>query len=317
MPRPAHTVERIRATARGPEIPVLVHSAGSGPTTVVAAVVHGDEAVGFAAALALDRWLPTALRAGRVVLYPVLNPGGLAGRTRLFPEDHGDLNRHFPGDALGPPSARHCAVVFDDLAGRQPDLVLDLHADSPSAIPYALLDRAVGWRPEPAWERRLEGLARASGLAVILDYPPEIYMRCRLDRSLAGAAYNTLRCAAITLEVGPRRSVDPVSVARAVAAVRGILAEMGHVSPAPDHRAWSGPTLVRANAPRTRYAGVFVPAVSPGGRFDRGDPLGVVYAADGELLETLVADAAGVAVAWMDGAWVEAGGVPGALGLED
>lgn len=294
-----------------------VHSAGRGPTTVVAAVVHGDETVGFAAALQLDRWLATSLRAGRVVIYPVINPGGLAGRTRVFPDDHGDLNRHFPGDALGPPSARHCAMVFEDITARRPDLVLDLHADSPSAVPYALLDRAVSWRPEPAWEARVLALARAAGLLVLHDYPAEAYVRARLDRSLAGAVYNTLRCPAITLEVGPRRSVDPATVARAVAAVAGVLAEMGHVEPDPARAPWTGSAFVRANAPRTRYGGVFVPVVAPGERFDRGDPLGVVYAAGGEPLETLVAEAAGVAVAWIDGAWVEAGGVPGTLGLED
>jgi predicted deacylase len=282
---------------------------------VVTASVHGDEPAGFAASLALDRWLPGALHSGRVVLYPAVNPAGLAARIRAFPEDLVDLNRCFPGDDRGGPSSRHAAALWRDLAARKPDAVIDLHADSPSAVPYALVDRAVAWRPDVAFDQRIRVLARATGFPVLAEYPLDQYLRFGLDRSLAGAVVNVLRIPALTLEVGPRRAIDPAQVGEMVAAVKSVLVAMG-LCAGERVAAWSGPEYQRANAPRTRAAGLFVPALPPGGRFAKGDVLGSIYSADAEVLDTVVADAPGIAVSWVDGAWIDAGGVPGMLGLE-
>nr|MBA2320106.1 hypothetical protein [Deltaproteobacteria bacterium] len=74
---------------------------------------------------------------------------------------------------------------------------------------------------------------------------------------------------------------------------------------------------VRGNAPRARAAGLFVPDVAPGRSFRPGDLLGRILGVDGTELDALRADAAGIVVAWAEGGWVEIGGIPGTLGLED
>jgi predicted deacylase len=306
-------VERIRGTHRSSDVPVIHWRAGPGPRVAVTAGVHGDELVGFAACRAIDRVL--AVSGGEVVLYPALNPTALAARTRAHPEDQGDLNRAFPGNPDGSPHERHAARIWRDLVARRPTALIDLHADAPTSIPYALVDRAVAPGLPSDLEARAIALATASGLPVLREYPPELYRRFGLDHSLAGAALNTLGIPSVTLEIGPRRVVDPAGVATAVAAVLGQLAHLGvnpGVAPVGVH-----PLRVRGNAPRSRATGLFLPEVSPGSAFRRGDCLGRIVAVDGAELDLLLADSAGIVIGWAEGGWLEVGSVPGTLGLED
>ena len=66
--------------------------------------------------------------------------------TRTIPPDGRDLNRLFPGDAKGAPTDRHARIIWDDLVRHRPDLLIDLHADSPLSIPYTIVDRAIHLR---------------------------------------------------------------------------------------------------------------------------------------------------------------------------
>jgi len=313
VPEAKRGVERVRWGARG-ELPVFVHHAGPGPTAVITAAVHGDESVAFAAALAVDAWLPGVLRAGRVVVYPAVNPTGLMARSRGLPDGMADLNRHFPGDDRTD-AGRLCAALWADLARRRPDLLLDLHADSACAIPYTLRDRAVSWAPSPAEVAHERAIAAATGWLVLQEYPREQYLSFGLERSLTGAARNRLRCPALTLEIGARRVVDPAAVAGAVAAVAGALGAVGLVEP-PGAPPAPGPVWTRAAAPRLRHAGIFVPRVAPGCAFAGGAVLGQVHATSGALLEQVRADRAGVAVTWVEGGWLDAGATPGLIGWE-
>jgi murein peptide amidase A len=69
----------------------VVHVAGTGPRILVVGCIHGNEPAGIAIVRALERTHPKA----DLWLVPVLNPDGLAARTRQ--NAHGvDLNRNFP-----------------------------------------------------------------------------------------------------------------------------------------------------------------------------------------------------------------------------
>ena len=308
-------LERIRGTQRSSDVPVILHRSGNGPRVAVTAGVHGDELVGFAACNELDRVLNVT--GGEVILYPALNPAGVAARTRTHPEDQADLNRAFPGDPDGTAVERHAARVWRDLVARRPTALIDLHADAATSIPYALVDRVVNASPPLPidLEQRSISLAVASGLPVLREYPPELYRRFRLDRSLAGAAMNYLGIPSVTLEVGPRRVIDPRGVAAAVAAVMAQLAHLGLVRGGP--LAHPDPIRIRGNAPRARAAGLFLPHLPAGASFHPGDCLGRVVGLDGEELDVLVADSTGIVVAWAEGGWVDVGAVPGTLGLEN
>ncbi len=297
-------------------VPVVVHRRGAGPTVVITANVHGDEVTGVAAAHALDRWLGTALQRGCVVLYPSLNPRGLEFGKRAFAD--ADLNRCFPGTARGGATARAAHAIWTDLLERSADAAIDLHADSPAAVPYALVDRAVHRRgaERAALEARAEALARATGMIWMREYVDEDYLRYHLDRSLAGALLNHAGVPSVTLEVGPRRVARPSAVARMADGVKGVLGHLGMVDTPADVSPEGGPWR-RASTPRAECAGMFVPTVEAGEGFGRGDCLGEIRGLDGAMRALVRAPGRGVAISWAEGAWVDAGGAVGTLALED
>src|SRR6185436_10220065 len=95
----------LRGRTRMPRL--VVDSGVSGPKVVVAGNLHGDEVTGVIALQDLAAWLPTAIRRGRVAIFPSLNPRGLERGSRTVPGDTDDPNRHFPGDAKGTPAEQH------------------------------------------------------------------------------------------------------------------------------------------------------------------------------------------------------------------
>jgi predicted deacylase len=317
------TVSRVliggRRGATVADLPVIEwRSPRPGPNVVVTANLHGDEAVGVAAVHRLDQWLGTVDFAGTVSLYPSCNPLGLASQTRLVPGDDVDLNRSFPGSPRGAYAARLAAALWRDLCARRPDVVIDLHADSPLSIPYVIIDRPVrhvaGGRRELA--ARVARLAEATGLTVLREYPDDLYIQLGLDRSLAGAVVNLLGAPALTIEAGPRRYVSLESVEVAVDAVRGVLGAMSVVDePVRVHSSRVPGVWRRAGSARTRKAGVLRPELKPGEVFYRGDRVASLLSLTGVVEEEVTAVATGIVVSWVELAWVAAGGVIGTLGV--
>lgn len=302
------------------EVPVLeVRAPAAGPCVVITANVHGDETTGTRAALALFSELPGRLTRGRVVLYPSLNPRGLAAGVRTFGPQGPDLNRLFPGDPRGDDASRYVAAVWAHIAEQEAHALLDLHADSTASIPYAIVDRAVAHRglERRAMDGALAALARSTGLTVLHDYPDADYVRFGLDRSVAGAAVNRLGVPALTVESGPRGVVLDGAVATAIRAVRGALAGLGllapeeRVSPSP-----GGPWRRRAG-PRAHRGGLFVPDLAPGETFVHGARLGRIVGLDGALREEVRAGCAGIVVAWGDDPWIHPGAGIGTLGVPE
>lgn len=108
-------------------IPLVCLKNGPGPTALFFAGTHGDEYEGQVALLNLSRSLDCADIRGRVIIVPALNyPAVIAGR-RVSPLDEVNLNRTFPGNALGTPSqmiAHYVSEVLIPMA----DFVVDLHS---------------------------------------------------------------------------------------------------------------------------------------------------------------------------------------------
>jgi predicted deacylase len=304
----------------GPRIPVISHDTGlPGPVVCVGANLHGDECTGLGVVHALDHRLPGLLQRGRVHLYPSLNPLGLEQASRRLPGDGLDPNRAFPGSSRGSRAERHADRLWRDLLGRRPELYIDLHTDTGGAVPYAIVDRVVRGPRAQALAARCRVLAGASGLTVLGEYPSDRYMRFDLDRSLPGALVNGAGVPALTLEVGPRRRVDPVAVADAVEAVLGVLHAMGlGGGPAPAHasRLGGGPWR-RESGPRTGRSGVLVPLLAPGTSFNRGAALAEVRSLDGDVRERLHAGDSGFIVALPEVAHVEIGTSCATLAVKD
>ena len=309
-------VTQLELDPQSPPVPLMTHDKGKGSVLAITANVHGDEVTGVAAVHQLDNWLGRNLARGKVVLLPSANPRGLLSGERRF--GGRDMNRCFPGSARGGVANQAAAKLWKVLGRQQLDAAIDLHADSPSAAPYALVDRAAHV-PQPergALESAAEGLAKASGLLWMREFLDEEYLRYRLDKSLAGALLNQARIPAVTLEVGPRRIVHHGAVAAMVKAVIGICTHLNLVDlPALDVDT-RGP-FRRGTTARVSAGGLLVPLVPPNQAFSRGQVLAEVRDVGGEVREYLRADTPGVVVSWVEGAWVNNGATVGTLAIED
>jgi predicted deacylase len=310
-------VEHIRAdlgTAGQVSLPVLVHTGDApGRTIAVTANVHGDELTGLLAVHALDRMLDAAPIRGRVLLYPSLNPAGLAAGCRAVPADGGDLNRAFPGRRTGSAVERLAYFVWRHLGREEADVLLDLHADSLASVPYVIVDRMprVARAEQPALRVAIERLAEQTALFVLHEYADDEYTRYRLDCSLAGAFVNLLRRPAVTVEAGGRGIVASEAVERAVGAVCRVLAALDVASLEEPASARPGAAVPRGpwrrgKPPRARCDGVLVRLVSAGVPYAEGAALAEVRDVAGGVLDVVRAPAAGVVVSWTDGLWVRA-----------
>ena len=139
-------------------VPVVAIKNGKGPTALLVAGNHGDEYEGQIALLNLARRLQPEDIRGRVVILPALNYPAVAAGTRTSPVDGGNLNRAFPGDPTGTPTAM-LAHYLDEALLPLADIVVDLHAGGRSLefLPCALMRPG----PSPSADHALRAALRA------------------------------------------------------------------------------------------------------------------------------------------------------------
>src|SRR3954451_24425393 len=125
-------------------IPIARISNGDGPRILLMAGNHGDEYEGQVALGRLIRELEPAEVRGHIIILPSANfPAAMAG-TRTSPLDAGNLNRSFPGDPTGGPTAQIAYYIESELLPRC-DFVLDIHSGG-SSLTY--LPSTLGRRPD-------------------------------------------------------------------------------------------------------------------------------------------------------------------------
>jgi len=114
-------------------MPVVSVRNGKGPRVLLTAGNHGDEYEGQIALTKLARALTPAEVSGQVIVIPMLNfPAAQAG-MRTSPIDDGNLNRSFPGDADGRPTAM-IAHYVECVLMPQVDVSIDLHSGGSSLL---------------------------------------------------------------------------------------------------------------------------------------------------------------------------------------
>lgn len=142
-------------------IPVtVINGVRRGPTVFVTAAIHGDELNGVAIARELIGIIEPADLAGALVVVPVVNVLGLPLKSRYLP-DRRDLNRSFPGNALGSMASRLANVITRELLD-QADAGIDLHT---AAIGRANLPQLRGDMSDP----RVLDMARAFAAPILID----------------------------------------------------------------------------------------------------------------------------------------------------
>ncbi|MEM9197460.1 MAG: succinylglutamate desuccinylase/aspartoacylase family protein [Pseudomonadota bacterium] len=201
-------------------VPLGVIVGAAGPTVLLTAGVHGDEYEGPVALTRLFQALEPGAVQGRLILLPALNAPAVQAAARVSPLDGANLNRAFPGDPDGGPTAM-LAHLLETCLMPVADAVIDLHSGGKASwfTPCALAARAEDGRLDPA------------NMALAAAFAPLIWVLGAQndDRSVNGAATRAgLPCIAAELGGGGALGIDALAMAEA--GLRGALAHLGVLS---------------------------------------------------------------------------------------
>jgi uncharacterized protein len=263
---------------------VITHGSTPGPVLAITAGIHGGEYVPMVAVRQFVRELDPALMSGTIVVSLQSSPVAFQQRMAFVnPLDGKNLNRSFPGDPQGGPTARLAAWLWENLLARA-DYYVDCHCgDLPEA-----LDPFTGASPGP--DGVLDERARA--MADCFDVP-----RLIVD-PLEGSTIRAAAMAgipAVLIEVGGegRWSQEEVDVQRN--GLRRIAAQVG-ILPAEAGARPRLPLFENAGDVLSERAGLWYPEVAPGTLVAEGTRLGRLEDPLGEVVQEILAPAAGVLV---------------------
>lgn len=200
------------------KIPCLRLKNGAGPSVLLLAGNHGDEYEGELQLTRLMRRLQPTDISGAVTILPMANVPAVMAARRTSPFDGGNLNRAFPGDPAGTPTARVAHFLEHELMPRH-DVVLDIHSGGTSMahLPCLLIER----QADADRQARAVALLRAMGAAhaFIADNGPAA------PTSMGAAA----RAGVIGLsgEFGGMATVTPESMQFTASAIDRLLVALG------------------------------------------------------------------------------------------
>src|SRR5882762_9488674 len=258
-------------------IPITCIKNGSGPTVLLSSGNHGDEYEGQVTLMKLTRRLKPEDVKGRIIILSAANfPAAMAG-MRTSPIDDGNLNRSFPGDPNGRPTAM-IAHFIETVLLPMADFAVDLHSGGSSLmyIPSCLARRP----SDPAQRARTIAMMRAFGtpIAMMFDMPQGE------DRTLSGAAERVGVGLNMGTELGGTGTVTKSVLAYAEQGVARLLDHFGVLTkPLTDEKPGKTRFVAVRGAPDYCYApdtGLFEPFVELGDTVEPGQAAGAVHFPD-------------------------------------
>lgn len=181
-------------------IPVISLRGKPGPSVLILGGTHGDEFEGPAAIMRLVDQLDPAELSGQVILIPALNAPAFQASSRVSPLDDQNLNRAFPGDADGGPTAM-IAHFVETMLLRRVDAAIDLHSGGKASVfePCALATQG----DDATLTTANMELARAFGLPLIW------VLGAHNDNRSVNAAATRAEVPMIAAELSGGGGVDP------------------------------------------------------------------------------------------------------------
>ena len=249
--------------------PIAVAAGGPGPTVLLVAGVHGDEYEGQLALRRVLRALDPASLGGRVIVLPALSLPAVRAARRVSPIDGANMNRAFPGDPDGPPTAQ-IAHWVEAVLLPMVQLAVDLHSGGTASeyIPCAYVYEG---GPHDSAKRALAD-AFAASFAVFVGSTAE-------TRSLS-AACERAQVPMIAAELGGGATVSRAALAVAEDGVWAVIRHAGLLPPlAGDADRRTRPVRVpdRSHFLMCPSDGLFEPAASLGDTVQAGRPAGWIH----------------------------------------
>lgn len=268
----------------GVRMPVtVVNGAEDGPRVLFTGGVHGGEYPGIEAAIRLARELdPRELRGTVVVVHPVNLPSFHARLQYLVPQDGKNLNRQFPGRALGTVSERMAWALMNEVVARM-DAWVDLHGGDihEALVPFVIYSDVADERVVAA----SRAMAEVYGIEYVLA-----------SATVKGGTYSAAGKAGvpcILAESGQLGRLDEASVAVHLRGCRNVLAHLGCLP--------GGPSPLAPIRVLRRFEWLFsgrtacwYPVVEVGQRVEEGQAVGAVRDYFGDTLEEHRSPASGV-----------------------
>lgn len=247
--------------------PMAVLANGEGPTLLLTGGVHGDEYAGPVAIMRLAHELDLVRLQGRLILLPSLNTPAVQAALRCSPLDDGNLNRAFPGDPNGGPTAM-IAHWLETQVLPLCDGAIDFHSGGTSSDyePIVMVNRS----PGELFARNMQ-LVRAFGVELVW------LMGALNDNRSVNAASERAGVPMFACELGGKGESDPQMTQIAYDGALGVMQVMGMLS----DRAANGQVPLRlvevtrsectVTAP---HGGLFDPLVSNGTEITAGQLAG-------------------------------------------
>ena len=207
-------------------VPIATLGGADGPTVLLAAGVHGDEYEGQIVLRRLLRTLDPASLAGRLILLPALNLPAVRAARRTSPIDGANMNRAFPGDPDGGPTAQLAHFVESLLLPRC-QAALDLHSGG-TASEYLPCSYVYAGGPMAAAKTAMAD-AFAAPISIVVGTTAE-------TRSLS-AACERQGVPMIATELAGGGFVSPIALEIADAGTKAVLRHLGLLPAQPDDAA--------------------------------------------------------------------------------
>lgn len=265
-------------------IPIASLGNGQGPRVLLMAGNHGDELEGQVALGRLIRTLQPADISGRIIIVPSANfPAAMAG-SRTSPLDQGNLNRSFPGDPDGGPTAQIAYYIESELLPRV-DFVLDIHSGG-SSLTY--IPSTLTRRPDTP-----EGLERVGRIMCAFGAPIGYLVSGGGwgDHTMTAAAHR-VGIGHLSTELAGGGQVTPSALKIAEGGVRRVLYELGVLVEAPPPA--EHPTRLMQISGQDYYCyapegGLFEPLVELGAEVTAEDAAGAIHPHDTPWREPAIA----------------------------
>ena len=199
-------------------VPVVSLKGSDGPVLLLIGGTHGDEFEGPSVIMRLIHGLEPANMRGQAIAIPALNAAAVMSSSRVSPLDCANLNRAFPEDFAGGPTAMLAHFVETEILPRC-DAAIDLHSGGkasffqPCALPTHCDDRALA--------------ARNMTLAQVFGLPLIWRLGAHNDNRSVNSAAERAGVPMIATELGGGGGVDPTITDQAEAGVMNVMRHLG------------------------------------------------------------------------------------------
>ncbi|MDP2857449.1 MAG: M14 family metallopeptidase [Bacillota bacterium] len=264
------------------EMPITLVSGSPGKTVVITGGTHGGEYPGIETAIRLAQEIgPQDVKGNLAIVHPVNTTSFLARTQYYVPADGKNLNRMFPGRALGTLSERIAYTISTELFS-QADFYMDLHGGDihEALIPFVLYPAFAA--PDVARVSR-EAASKVGVRFVVGSYSSNGSIGSAAVAGVPGMLVEIGQCGLWSEEEVSAYARGVRSVLRHLGMLGGMCEDLGPVE-----------YVERMNVLVAEHEGCWYPRVKPGDSIESGQEFGQIRDYFGKVLGKVCAPSSGI-----------------------